>query len=164
MLPLGPRYSLTRRYLTPETKQRELVMWEDRKAAFASGLWLGEPIPTHVPLGGLGYPDPLMYRWCDRLNKIPGVCTLQSCCGHEVDGTHYPGQLWLWLDKGMAQAVYPHIFTLLEHRCMEGVRTLYLRGGREVLDVTFHGEERGLLQPSMRHICGFFRKAACDGF
>lgn len=39
------------------------------------------PLPTGFT-GGHGYPDPEMFAWCDRLNALSRLCTLQSCAGH----------------------------------------------------------------------------------
>lgn len=113
------------RYLTPSAKERELVFWEEKKRDFASR-------HRSTCLGGMGYPDPEIYGACDRLNALPGVCTLQSCAGHG-----HAGQIWLWLDVPTSAAFDREAPALAASPLIERLRKLWLPEGQEIVDVEF---------------------------
>jgi hypothetical protein len=146
------------RWLTPWDKMREVANWDETKRDFATRA----DIPDH-PLGGYGYPDPEIYAVCDRLNALPGVCTLQSCAGHERandDGSKYvyAGQLWLWLDMKRAAAFERVAPTLAASPLVERLRKLWLRDGREVVDVEFTSGDQ--FTAATKLICRFFAELA----
>ena len=134
------------RYLTAVGKRDALEFWEQRKL----------DIRPDGFIGGRGYADPEMFPWCDALNAIEGVCTLQSCAGHKhPDGHQWHGQLWLWLDGALARQFDVRVFELAGHPLMERVRRLYLRDGNEVVDLEYAGTDQ--LDASMAVIVAFFR-------
>lgn len=140
------------RHLSPARKREALAGWE---ACKGSGTSLGDGAP-----GGAGYPDPEMFRWCDRLNAIPGICTLQSCAGH-LDaggrGVTSPGRLWLLLDPEMSAAFDARALDLAaDSDHIERVCRIYSSWGEEVTSIEFAGNERGMLEASMRRILAFF--------
>lgn len=79
-----PRRTFDRRYLGPDDKDAIHAEWAARRAE----------APPSGDLAGKGWPDPEIFPLCDELNRLPGVCTLQSCSGHGAGG-----HLWLWLDE-----------------------------------------------------------------
>jgi hypothetical protein len=100
-----------------------------------------------------------MLPWCDRLNAIPGVCTLQSCAGHAASdgGVIAPGHLWVWLDRETSDAFDANAFHLaVKTRYIERVAKEYTAWKQEVASITFAGNERGLLHYSMSIILAFF--------
>lgn len=52
---------------------------------------------------GPGLPETSMIPWCEKLNDIDGLCTVQSCAGHGPDACGYrsSGHLWLRLSAPM---------------------------------------------------------------
>lgn len=141
------------RHLRPETKRRTLEEWDLSKSG---------PLPAAGRgLGGRGYPDPDMICWCDHLNAIPGVCTLQSCAGHgpeDSGGGMKSGHLWLLLDEAMSDAFDTRALDLAsETEHIERVSRIYSPWGQEVTSIVFAGNERGLLAESMRIVLDFFR-------
>lgn len=145
--------SAPRRHLTPEEKEWSLAEWRD--------LIESSVPPEGVELGGRGFPDPDIIPWCEALNEIPGVCTIQSCQGHgsaEDGSVISSGTLWLRLDQAMSEAFRLHAFALAaDTRHIEQVSTLYAAWGQEVVSIAFAGNERNLLAPSMRRILEFFQ-------
>lgn len=138
------------RWLTPEEKAREVGAWDAVK---------GQDVPEDS--GGRGFPDPDMVPWCDRLNALPGVCTVQSCAGHRrADGYMSSGHLWVRLDEGMAQAFDRRALDLAAHDYIEEVARVYKPWGAEVASITFAGNERNLLPTSMGTILRFFATLA----
>lgn len=76
------------RYLTQKAKARELAAFQELRKK-------GAPAGNQA---GRGYPDPDILPWCDRLNALEGLCTLQSCAGHTPrngDPGPHPGHLWI---------------------------------------------------------------------
>lgn len=148
------------RYLTPDTKDRELASWMEARGIFLTQF----PVESRAGLGGRGYPDPEMFEWCDLLNAtFPGVCTLQSCCGHalpEYGSVHAPGSFWLWLSQPMSRMFNRFAFDLARQPCMERVTRIYHDVGQEIADLQFKGLERGVAQfhESINVIVAFFRK------
>jgi hypothetical protein len=145
------------RHLSPEGKRAELAEFDRYKA---------EHQAPPDDAGGRGFPDPDILPWCDRLNALPGVCTLQSCAGHEYsDGSHSSGQLWICLSPAMARGFRERVFDLAQHSPpIERVYTLYAAWGQEIVDVRFAGNECGLLAESMELVVEFFSglSAACS--
>lgn len=141
------------RHLTPEEKAHALTEWHY--------LLKSSPLPSGVDQGGKGFPDPDIIPWCEALNEIPGVCTIQSCQGHgsaEDGNIISSGLVWLRLDQAMSEAFRRHAFTLAaDTRHIEQLSTLYMSWGQEVVSIAFAGNERNLLAPSMRRILEFFQ-------
>jgi len=137
------------RHLSPGSKRVELAEFDRYQVAY--------PTPLDDP-GGRGFPDPDILPWCDKLNALPGVCTLQSCAGHRhQDGSLSSGQLWLWLSPDVAHAFHARAFELARQSPpIERLYTLYADWGQEIADVRFAGNERGLLAESMELVFAFF--------
>ncbi len=138
------------RYLSVEGKQENLAEWNQAKS-------LATP-ENKRELGGHGYPDPDMIPWCDQLNTIPGVCTLQSCAGHGSAQEGYvasPGHLWILLDRELTKRFRARAFELAVRQEIERVSTLYSSWGQEIALIVFAGNERDSLDKSMRTILRF---------
>ena len=146
---MGDRPDIGNRWLTSADKEIVLAAWDELKL---------RPVPKG-DCGGVGYPDPDIIPWCDRLNAIPGVCTLQSCAGHvKPGGLRDAGHLWLWLDRSMAGAFDAHAHRLARHvHYIEEVARRYTSWGQEVTVITFAGNDRDRLPPSLRLILAFLR-------
>jgi hypothetical protein len=140
------------RFLSADFKRRTLEEWERKKTLIL-------PEDGHG-LGGRGYPDPEIIPWCDLLNEIPGVCTLQSCAGHapeDCGGAMRSGHLWLLLDEKMSAAFNARAWELVtaaEH--IERASRIYSPWGQEVTNIVFAGNERGMLDESMQLVLDFF--------
>lgn len=150
------------RYLSPAGKYAELAEFDHYKTVYVT--------PPNDS-GGRGFPDPAILPWCDRLNALRGICTLQSCAGHRHnDGSLSSGHLWLWLSPDVARAFRTRAFQLAKRSPpIERVYTLYADWGQEIADVRFAGNERGLLAESMELIFAFFsdlsgacRRSSCS--
>lgn len=150
----GTEFVMASRYLTPEGKLKTIEAWRALRAR----------VPPHGDQGGKGYPDPDIVPWTDRLNAMTGVCTLQSCAGHAApDGRSdmAAGHLWLWLSEPMSRQFDAHAFELAARTdCIEEVSRRYGAWGQEITIITFAGNERGSLAPSMRVILDFFAALA----
>lgn len=143
------------RYLIVSEKQKILADWEETKK---------RPIPNG-DLAGKGFVDLDIVPWCDKLNEIEGLCTLQSCAGH---GKRIPngelhvkskGILWIWLSKSMNETFYENVFdSLAKHKCMERVRILFSDWGQEIIELSFKGNECNYLDKSMNVIVCFFKE------
>ncbi len=131
------------RFLTDSGKARELVHW--------SG------IRSTSPTSGPGIPDPEIVPWCERINALPGVCTLQSCAGHESrgSGARSSGHLWLWLSKEKAIAFEKRAFELARDAAIERISTIYQPWGQEVVQIEFRGTPDGQLESSGQTILAF---------
>jgi hypothetical protein len=128
---------------------------------------------------GLGYPDPEMYAFCDALNAIPGVCTMQSCSGHRVEyeqgepgrpieqvgPTLWSGVLWIKLDRTLHARFVDQAWWLADLSSVERVGLLlgeWCDG--DVAEVVFIGLNGGAtradglerLQVAQRAIVRFF--------
>jgi len=109
-------------------------------------------------------PDPEIELYLWKLNRICGLCTLQSCSGHRKtdarDGSEYftCGNLWLWLSEAMMEEFYKGAFELARNPCIERLRILFQAHGQEIVDIEFKGKESGALVESMRAIIDFFKK------
>ena len=62
---------MANRHLSADEKAKILTVWREQQQTGAAG---------H------GDPDPDMIPWCEKLNALPGVCTVQSCSGHRENG------------------------------------------------------------------------------
>ncbi|KKL19759.1 hypothetical protein LCGC14_2462270, partial [marine sediment metagenome] len=127
-------------YLTPERKARTLAFWEKQKTG---------------PPGDL--PDYRIIPLCDQLNKLRGVCTLQSCTGHPVSLPRRPyvvicpGNLWLWLDEAMFWAFIRTAPSFANETCIEDLRVIFCRRSdsqsfdlRPTICIDFWGEEKSV--------------------
>jgi hypothetical protein len=132
------------RYLNTDAKADELSHWQ-RVLAERAGV------------AGVGNPDPEMVPWCERINAINGVCTLQSCAGHEhgEGGSRSSGHLWLWLAAEKAIAFQERAFELARHAAIERISTIYQPWGREVVQIEFRGTPDGQLESSGQAILAF---------
>lgn len=161
---------MSRRYLTPKAKRGILRNWENLKA---------EPLPERPDrlggLGGLGFPDPEIFELCDQLNALDGVCTLQSCAGHQWPAPEnpeqtitFPGNLWLWLDESMAfrfERSAPEL--AWSWPIIDRVRKLWLpvQGSaakpfdtEEIVEIYFQGMPTGQFPEASDTILQFFRE------
>ena len=129
------------RYLTEDAKQTILREWQETRATIKAGP---------------GCPDPGIVPWCDKINSLPGICTLQSCQGHRHDDAIEPGHLWLWLSEAAADR-FDRAATYLatERAVIERVSWHYLDDGKKIASVTFRGNERDALEISAATIFGF---------
>ncbi len=144
---------MSKRFMTRSDKERELNLFaKNRELA-----------------------DVEILPYCDALNTLPGVCTLQSCAGHrsgEVsasapEGTRdqysvRPACLWLWLDEKTARRFYECAAELGGHPLMEHVAVRFQPYGQQVVEIFFAGNDRGpgYLDSSMRVIFDFLGKVA----
>lgn len=143
------------RYLASNETDADVARWLADRSDPAN-----QAPPGHE--GGYGYPDPDIFPLADALNAIPGVATYQSCAGHVLtdtrDGTpyHQPGQLWLRLSESMMAAFTDHVYTLLESPLIERCQRIFHQDLGDVVDIIFHGNERGKLAESGDGIVRFF--------
>lgn len=157
------------RFLTPEEKEDELRRFRELRAT-------PEAYRTAHPdaAGGEGYLDPEILPLCDALNEIPGLVTVQSCCGHrymaptelEPGWVIHPGILWLRMSEDLARSFEAEVGRLLSSEMIHRVSKLYAyEGGRrphEVVEVLFSGYESVwepgfMLDSSRQHLTAFFR-------
>ena len=141
------------RFLSPAEKRKRLRLWRRRCCA---------PRPPG-DLGGRGFPDADIIPWCARLNAIAGVCTLQSCAGHGRVGprggrVNMAAHLWLKLDRRMNRWFDRRVFILAHAPTIECIARRYLPGEGEIVEIVFHGNERGQLARSMQTIVAFCRQ------
>ncbi len=140
------------RYLTDAEKRIELLEFRQRCTPDWDGL--------------ASLPDPAMVPYLLELNRIPGLCTLQSCSGHVAvdprDGSEYitGGHLWLWSSRAMMKKFYSAALGLAQHPEIERLRILFQAHGREIVDIEFQGAAHGELATSMGIIIGFFTDCA----
>ena len=145
---------MSERFMTPTGKIQELARFVRERAK-----------------GGLA--DKAMVPYCDALNDLPGVCTLQSCAGHrpgEISAgapvgtrdqqTARTAHLWLWLDERTADTFYYSAWRLSEHPCMEHVAIRFQPYGQQLVELIFHGNDcgPGHLNSSMQVILKFLRE------
>ena len=143
------------RYLTTAEKDAEVARWLEYRSDPANRAPAGYE-------GGHGYPDPDVFPLTDALNAIPGVMTYQSCAGHLHPGEE-PGEyamwharLWLRLSEPMMGAFTDHAYTLLESPLIERCQRIFHPDLGDVVDIIFHGNERGALVESSAGIVRFF--------
>ena len=148
-------------YMTEVAKCGVLEQWEETKKNPRPG--------TETELGGRGYADPSMFEWCDRINSIPSVVTLQSCAGHRLEDAREPGQfymnsgcLWLWMSEAMTHEYMKHAaeFAAQSVLHIERVALLFNSEGRVIADLGYQGNEREKLPVSMGLILGFLEAVA----
>jgi hypothetical protein len=128
-------------------KKAELKSWEALKRDFMGGL------------GGRGYVDPDVVPLVDRLNRLDGVYTLQSCAGHskeDADGANYSGVIWLRLAPEMTRRFENAAQRLAADPRIERVGKIYWEDGKETVTISFKGNESGLLAESSAIISRFF--------
>ena len=138
------------RFLTPHEKTETLASWEEYKRAFI----------RPGAKGGRGYVDPDIVPLCDALNRLPGVCTLQSCTGHSAndsDGPVYSGVMWLRLNQRMTHRFEEQAHRLAAEQVIDRVGKIYCEDGKETVTIEFKGNETGLLAESVSVVLGFFR-------
>lgn len=145
---LGDQPGSGKRFLSGTEKLATLESWFQRLTEMA---WC-----PRDSVGGHGEPDADIVSWCLRLNRLSGVCTVQSCAGHRKDRFLSGGHLWLRLDERMSAAFDTRAHELAEH--VESVARRYMPDGQLVVEVTFQGNERGRLSASMDRICSFFER------
>lgn len=132
------------RWLTHADKDGVLAEWERTKSEWRSGA-----------LSGVGAPDGEIVPWCDRINTLPGVCTLQSCAGHRRGKTLSSAHLWLWLSPQAQSRFDQNAFVLLKSDMVDWVATHYEADGKQIASITFYGNEREMLERSILFIYGF---------
>lgn len=129
------------RFLTEDAKESILREWQKTRATIKDGP---------------GCPDPDIVPWCDRINLLPGICTLQSCQGHRCDSAIEPAHLWLWLSEGAANRFDRGAAYLATDRAViERISWHYLDDGKKIASITFYGNERDTLGSSAATIYGF---------
>ena len=144
-------------HLGRSEKDAELKVWTKATQSYVSC----EPRP------GKGFPDPLMVPWCERLNEIGGLCTMQSCTGHRTpDGSIVGnGVVCLWLSEPMLRSFMRRGVKLAQHPCVEYLSLIFHTGGADyVAEIMFKGEEQqpSQLDESMTAIVEFFVSLAAD--
>ncbi len=136
------------RFLTPKGKRGILAAWERTRHAWHTG-----------EINGPGEPDADIVPWCDRINELPGICTLQSCAGHCDGKFKSDGHLWLWMDHVVHSRFHANAFLLLQSEDhIDSLSTLYLHDGKEAAFIAFYGNGHDRLDASMTLIYGFL----CD--
>jgi tRNA(Phe) wybutosine-synthesizing methylase Tyw3 len=139
--------STSKRYLSAAIKRRILTDWERRKRT--------APSRESKDVGGSGRVDPDVVPWCDLINRIPGICTIQSCAGHRSGKFMHSGHLWLRLSKKKSASFDRKAFELSSWNEIESVSRVYSSQGQEITVIAFAGNERGLFDQSMRLVHRF---------
>ena len=135
-----PNRLLSGRYLIAQEKAQGLAAWQDTLAA---------------RMVGAGAPDPEIILWCEKINAIRGICTLQSCVGHEIGERGPLGCLWLRFNKEKARAFHERAFELAERSGIDRVSLIYQPWGAEVVQIEFCGLPHGQLESSMVELLAF---------
>lgn len=130
------------RYLQPTDKVTILAEWQRLQ---------DQPRPAG-DLAGKGWPDPEIIPLCDELNKLFGVCTLQSCSGHGGGG----GGLWLWLDEPTSRMfdLWGHVLANMQG--IEVVSRKYTAWGQEITAIDFDSR----FDKALKSVLLFFRALA----
>jgi hypothetical protein len=134
------------RYLTADTKAREMAAWRTSRSE-----WDGVERP------GRGFPDPGVLSLVDALNNLDGACTLQSCAGHESspDEGGSDGRLWLWLDERRSEAFRRAASDLARHAAVWSTAIIWGRDGRrEIVEIVFR---RGRAVELIVPLCAILR-------
>lgn len=134
--------------LTPDEKVAELLGLLDAAARFVAGE------------SGTGSLDPGMLPWLVQLNRVEGLCTLQSCEGHREGEYLRDGHLWLRLSKRLEGRIIRRMGELLALPRIEGVSVDYKPDSgnvRPIVSLTFQGLERhrsldGAMVPLLRFL------------
>ena len=133
------------RFLTEAEKQDILSEWENTKQRW-----------RRKKRQGVGDPDAAIVPWCDWINDLPGICTLQSCAGHKDANIVRAGHFWLWMSRNVATRFDRNAFLLLRNQdLIEWISWHYLHEGKKIASITFAGNERGTLEKATSLICGF---------
>ena len=133
------------RFLSINSKQYVLAEWGCTKRCWRAG-----------DLQGTGEPDADVVPWCDRINELPGICTLQSCAGHDQGGTIQSAHLWIWMSATVAERFNRNAFLMYRNRdAIDSLSRHYLRDGKEIASITFFGNERDRLEESLMFVFGF---------
>ncbi len=143
--PTGGVFGMTRaRFLNETEKVAELAYW-------------ARLIAERSSKDGPGNPDPEIIPWCEKINSIPGICTLQSCAGHVYGkrGVRVSGHFWLWLSSEKAANFKQRAFELARVAAIEKISTIYQPWGQEIALVEFRGIPDGQLESSGRAITTF---------
>ena len=134
------------RHLSEQEKGRVLAAWDKHRQDYPNDDMYGRP-------------DPTMNPWCDAINALPGVCTVQACSGHRRDiGGTSGGCLWLRLDEPASNRLDSLAFELAQQPGIECVYRLYASWGEGIVDISFQGEEHGCLDATMKTIVEFLWK------
>lgn len=137
---------MTLRVLTPEAKIEVMRTWEDTKIAFSE---IKERLEVPEQTGGLGYPDPEVYSFCDELNKIDGIVTSQSCSGHlhkgETPGetSMWQGELWIAMSSITRTAYVNSIHRLQLYPCIDRTSLVFIKNWYDQADLVFDGMNKG---------------------
>lgn len=138
--------------LTPAEKAAELVGLLDAAARLIAG---------ETPPGSL---DAAILPWLVELNRIEGVCTLQSCEGHRDGRFLQDGHLWLRLSGRLEQRLMRAMSDVLALPRVESVSVEYSRHSgnvRPIVSLTFQGLERHRsLDGAMAPLLKFLRELA----
>ncbi|KKN68883.1 hypothetical protein LCGC14_0446690 [marine sediment metagenome] len=121
-------------HMTRKDKTRELHLWH--------GKIKGPRGP-----GGMGYPDDRIIPLCAAINDLKGICTLQSCAGHQrSDEQHWsaPANLWLWFGQHKFNMFVQHATRLVEDAAIDRIDLLYGRYNdrRVIASITFSGDDQ----------------------
>lgn len=148
------------RFLTVEEKVDHIAEFECYKADPSN--WRRQHPSAK---GGEGYIDHEVLPLCDALNAIDGVCTIQSCCGHQnKHGYIYPGHLWIRLSEELMRRFEEEIAWLLDQDVIQHVSKLYCfqhgNSPHEVIDIKFLGEYHGRMDEAQAVIACFFEGLA----
>lgn len=108
--------------------------------------------------GGLGNPDADIVPWCQRLNGINGLCTIQSCAGHHDHTSLTLGHLWLRLSLELSKRFDKYASKLAASPLIERLAKIYMADGHEVVSIYFRGNEHKSLSASMEAIYQFFHE------
>jgi len=129
-------------------------------------LTLGDKHIELVRLATEEFVEPDLRPWLNRLNKLDGVCTLQSCGGHRFldrenksDETHIMnGHLWIWLSESVSRVFYTRAFELVQSDPMECVSIMFQGYGREIVSISFKGRAHNRMAESLDGIVEFFEE------
>jgi hypothetical protein len=138
------RFDPLTRWLTPASKESVLSDWERTKSEWRSGA-----------LSGVGAPDGDIVPWCDLINALPGICTLQSCAGHRRGKMLSSAHVWLWLSREAQRRFDQNAFVLLRSDMVDWVSTHHQADGKQIASITFYGNERAMFGQSILFVYGF---------
>jgi len=151
----GPRTRPVR-YLTAAEKAQELTTWLVACADM--------PCDVSAWSDERGFPDPPMIPWCEKINRLEGICTVQSCGGHRrTDGSIVSGHLWLRLSREVSERFDQTALGFAAQPGIEQVSRLYAPWGAEVAAVVFAAGDRTRLNRSMRVVLRYLRGIATSG-
>ena len=136
---------MSNRYLSAPEKAETLEEWR---------ILLESP-----PISGPGAPDLEIVPWCEKINALVGVCTIQSCAGHGPDKRGYrsSGHLWLRFDEQLTHRLNGRAFGLARLSAIERISIIYQPWGKEVVEIEFKGNPYGMLDESLGAILSFLR-------